>query len=66
MQVLELLATFPGALTLADVSSLLDLPKTSAHRLLKGLVRAGLAKDNVGRPRLSARRPAAAAIACNC
>lgn len=48
MQVLELVATFPGALTLADVSSLLDLPKTSAHRLLKGLVRAGLAKDNVG------------------
>ncbi|MGY3473570.1 helix-turn-helix domain-containing protein [Bradyrhizobium ottawaense] len=30
------------------MSSLLDLPKTSAHRLLKGLVRAGLAKDNVG------------------
>ncbi|MVT66104.1 helix-turn-helix domain-containing protein [Bradyrhizobium pachyrhizi] len=48
MQVLELVATFPGALTLADVSSLLDLPKTSAHRLLKGLVRAGLAKDSVG------------------
>lgn len=48
IQVLELVATFPGALTLADVSSLLDLPKTSAHRLLKGLVRAGLAKDNVG------------------
>lgn len=48
MQVLELVATFPGALTLADVSSLLELPKTSAHRLLKGLVRAGLAKDNVG------------------
>jgi DNA-binding IclR family transcriptional regulator len=41
-------ASFPGALTLADVSSLLDLPKTSAHRLLKGLVRAGLAKDSAG------------------
>lgn len=48
MQVLELVASFPGALTLADVSSLLDLPKTSAHRLLKGLVRAGLAKDSAG------------------
>jgi len=48
MQVLELVAAFPGALTLADVSSLLDFPKTTAHRLLKGLVRAGLAKDGVG------------------
>ena len=48
MQVLELLAAFPGALTLADVAGLLELPKTTAHRLLKGLVRAGLAKDGVG------------------
>lgn len=47
MQVLELLAAFPDALTLADVAALLDLPKTTAHRLLKGLVRAGLAKDGV-------------------
>lgn len=48
IEVLELVAAFPGGLTLADVSSLLDLPKTTAHRLLKGLVRAGLAKDGVG------------------
>lgn len=48
MQVLELLAAFPGALTLADVAALLKLPKTTAHRLLKGLVRAGLAKDGAG------------------
>ena len=48
MQVLELLAAFPGTLTLADVAALLELPKTTAHRLLKGLVRAGLAKDGVG------------------
>ena len=48
LEVLELVAAFPGALTLADVSSLLGLPKTTAHRLLKGLVRSGLAKDGVG------------------
>jgi DNA-binding IclR family transcriptional regulator len=48
MEVLELVAAFPGELTLADVSSILDLPKTTAHRLLKGLVRSGLAKDGVG------------------
>jgi len=43
VDVLELIAAFSGAITLADVSSILDLPKTTAHRLLKGLVRAGLA-----------------------
>lgn len=48
MDVLELVAAFPGALTLADVSSILELPKTTAHRLLKGLVKAGLAKEGVG------------------
>ena len=46
--VLELLASFSGALTLADVASLLDLPKTTAHRLLKGLVRSNLAQDGEG------------------
>jgi DNA-binding IclR family transcriptional regulator len=48
MEVLELVAAFPGALTLADVASILDLPKTTAHRLLKGLVKAGLAKEGGG------------------
>jgi DNA-binding IclR family transcriptional regulator len=48
MQILELLVAFPDSLTLADVASLVELPKTTAHRLLKGLVRAGLAKDGVG------------------
>ena len=48
MQILELLVAFPGSLTLADVASLVELPKTTTHRLLKGLVRAGLAKDGVG------------------
>lgn len=48
MDVLELVAAFPGALTLGDVSSMLALPKTTAHRLLKGLVKAGLAREAVG------------------
>lgn len=46
--VLELIASFSGAITLADVSSLLDLPKTTAHRLLKGLVRSNLAQEGDG------------------
>ncbi|ABE39592.1 regulatory proteins, IclR [Rhodopseudomonas palustris BisB5] len=45
IDVLEVIAAFSGAITLADVSSILDLPKTTAHRLLKGLVRAGLAVE---------------------
>jgi DNA-binding IclR family transcriptional regulator len=47
-EILELLATFPGGLTLSEVSSILDLPKTTAHRLLKGLVRSELVKDGDG------------------
>jgi len=43
--VLELLASFSGALTLSDVALLLQLPKTTAHRLLKGLVRSNLAQE---------------------
>jgi len=48
MDVLELIAAFPGALTLADAAAMLELPKTTTHRLLKGLVKAGLAKESVG------------------
>jgi DNA-binding IclR family transcriptional regulator len=48
MQVLELVAAFPAAVTLVEVAALLDFPKTTAHRLLKGLVRSGLLKDAVG------------------
>ncbi|HWW49626.1 MAG TPA: IclR family transcriptional regulator [Xanthobacteraceae bacterium] len=48
MAVLELIAAFQGAITLADVSSILGLPKTTAHRLLKGLVKVDLAKDGAG------------------
>lgn len=48
IDVLEVVAAFSGAITLADVSSILELPKTTAHRLLKGLVRAGLAAEGDG------------------
>ncbi len=42
MVVLELVSAFPDALILTDVSTLLGLPKTTAHRLLSGLARVGL------------------------
>ena len=42
MTVLELVAALPGSITMTDVSAMLDVPKTSAHRLLAGLSRAGL------------------------
>ncbi len=48
IDVLELIAAFSGTITLADASAILDLPKTTAHRLLKGLVRAGLANEGDG------------------
>jgi len=51
ISVLELVAAFPGTLTLTDVAALLDLPKTSAHRLLGGLSRAGLIEGGSGRGR---------------
>ncbi len=50
MQILEVLAAFPGSLTLAEVATLLELPKTTAHRLLRGLARSGLAKGGGNRP----------------
>lgn len=48
MRLVELIAGFPGGLALADVAELSDLPKTTAHRLLKGLVKAGLAAGGQG------------------
>jgi DNA-binding IclR family transcriptional regulator len=48
IDVLEIVVAFSGSLTLADVSSILELPKTTAHRLLKGLVRSGLATEGEG------------------
>ncbi|WOH63901.1 IclR family transcriptional regulator [Bradyrhizobium sp. BWA-3-5] len=50
IQILEVLAAFPGSLTLVDVAALLELPKTTAHRLLRGLARSGLAKGGGNRP----------------
>lgn len=47
-RLLELIAAFPGRLALADVAELSDLPKTTAHRLLKGLVKAELASGGQG------------------
>lgn len=43
--VLELIASFSGAITAADVSSILDLPKATSHRLLKALVRSNLVQE---------------------
>ncbi len=51
MSVLELVAAFQGALTLADAATILDLPKTTVHRLLKGLERADLVQSGQGRNR---------------
>ncbi|MGU3495870.1 IclR family transcriptional regulator [Xanthobacteraceae bacterium A53D] len=48
MRLVELISGFPGGLALADVAELSDLPKTTAHRLLKGLVKAGLAAGGQG------------------
>ncbi|MEY9165671.1 DNA-binding IclR family transcriptional regulator [Sinorhizobium fredii] len=39
---LELIAAFPGELTTADVAHALQLPKSTAHRLLRVLSRSGL------------------------
>ncbi|QEL22849.1 helix-turn-helix domain-containing protein [Bosea sp. F3-2] len=48
LRLLELIAAFPDRLALADVATLSDLPKTTAHRLLKGLVKADLAIGGQG------------------
>jgi len=48
LRLLEIIAAFPGQLALADVAALSDLPKTTAHRLLKGLVKAELASGGQG------------------
>lgn len=48
IDMLEVVAAFSGALTLTEAAAMLDLPKTTAHRLLKGLVRSGLAVEGDG------------------
>jgi DNA-binding IclR family transcriptional regulator len=42
MRVLEVLAGFSNGISLSPVADLLDLPKTTVHRLLKGLVDVGM------------------------
>lgn len=42
VSVLELIAAFPGELTTADAAHALQLPKSTAHRLLRVLSRSGL------------------------
>lgn len=48
LRLLELIAAFPDRLALTDIANLSDLPKTTAHRLLKGLVKAELATGGQG------------------
>jgi DNA-binding IclR family transcriptional regulator len=48
LRLLEIIAAFPDQLALTDVAALSDLPKTTAHRLLKGLVKAELASGGQG------------------
>lgn len=48
LRLLEIIAAFPDQLALSDVAALSDLPKTTAHRLLKGLVKAELAGGGQG------------------
>lgn len=42
ISLLELIAAFPGELTAADAAHALQLPKSTAHRLLRVLARSGL------------------------
>lgn len=48
MRLVEIIAAFPNQLALTDVAELSGLPKTTAHRLLKGLVKAELASGGHG------------------
>ncbi|WP_342643299.1 IclR family transcriptional regulator [Rhodoligotrophos ferricapiens] len=42
MRILELISGFPDGISLSTLASALDLPKTTAHRLLKGLTDVGM------------------------
>lgn len=41
-RLLETVAAFPRGLTLSELVTVMDLPKTTVHRLLQGLTRAGV------------------------
>ncbi|AZO07889.1 MULTISPECIES: IclR family transcriptional regulator [unclassified Mesorhizobium] len=51
VSMLELIAAFPGELTAADAAHALQLPKSTAHRLLRVLSRSGLIEGGDQRDR---------------
>jgi DNA-binding IclR family transcriptional regulator len=56
VRLLEVVAGFPGGITLAQLVGVLGLPKTTVHRLLHGLTEVGMLSDGQsGRYRLGAR-----------
>jgi DNA-binding IclR family transcriptional regulator len=56
MRLLEIAAGFSGGIGLADLTDILELPKTTVHRLAHNLVETGmLAIDDAGRYRLGDR-----------
>jgi len=56
LRILEIAAGFSGGIGLAALSEVLELPKTTAHRLAHNLVETGmLALDDAGRYRLGER-----------
>lgn len=48
IRILELLAAFPSGMSLTDVARILELPKTSAHRLLRTLQESDLVEVSNG------------------
>jgi DNA-binding IclR family transcriptional regulator len=56
MRLLEVVAGFPAGITLAQLVGVLDLPKTTVHRLLRGMTEVGmLTPAQGGRYRLGQR-----------
>lgn len=56
MRLLEVVAGFPAGITMAQLVGVLDLPKTTVHRLLRGLTEVGmLSPVQSGRYRLGPR-----------
>ena len=56
LRILEITAGFSGGIGLSRFADILDLPKTTVHRLARSLVEAGmLATDETGRYRLGER-----------
>ncbi|KQU95467.1 hypothetical protein ASD12_23420 [Mesorhizobium sp. Root102] len=51
VSLLELIAAFPGELTLTGIAQALQLPKSTAHRLLRVLARSGLVEGGDNKER---------------